>query len=132
CPSCWSRWCSWRTFARSSLGSWEPPLKSRCRLLRVWLIAALRAVPDPPDVAVGVRKGTAVPTPLQLRRGLQDLGAGLLCLVHHLVNPLLAANDVVHHQAGEAAALRIHADIGREAFAPVEAHERPPVRNEEH
>src|SRR5204863_9004707 len=51
---------------------------------------------------------------------------------HHLVDALLAANDVVHHHAGEAAALRVNADIGREALASVEAHERPPVRNEEH
>src|SRR5436190_15648858 len=102
------------------------------RLLRVWLIVSLRAVADPPDVAVGVCERTAVPAPLQLRRGLEDLGAGLLCFVHHLVNPFLAANDVVQGQAGEAAALRVHADIGREAFAPVEADERPPVRDEEH
>src|SRR5439155_17685089 len=105
----------------------KPP--SLLRLLRVRLIAALRAVTDPPDVAVGVCERPTVPAPLQLRRGLEDFGAGLLCLVHHLVNALLAANDVVHHHAGEAAALRVHADIGREAFAPVEAHERPPVRN---
>src|SRR5439155_3487078 len=102
------------------------------RLLRVWLIAALRAVTDPPDVAVVVCERTAVSTPLQLRRGLGDLGAGLLCFVHHLVNSLLAANDVVQGHAGEATALRVHADVRREAFAPVEAHERPPVRDEEH
>src|SRR5438874_13711485 len=78
------------------------------RLLRVGLIAALRAVTDPPDVAVGVCERTTVPAPLQLRRGLEDLGAGLLCLVHHLVDALLAPNDVVHHDAGEAAALRVH------------------------
>src|SRR5882762_9339276 len=47
----------------------------RVRLLRVRLIAALRAVPDPPNVAVGVREGAAVPAPLQLRGGLEDLGA---------------------------------------------------------
>src|SRR5207249_7435311 len=100
------------------------------RLLRVWLIAALRAVTDPPNVTVGVCERTAVPAPLQLRRGLEDLGAGLLCLVDHLVNALLAANDVVHHHAGEAAALRVNADIRREALASVEAHERSPVRDE--
>src|SRR5205814_4387663 len=75
-------------------------------LLRVGLIASLRAVADPPDKAIGVCERTAVPAPLQLRRGLEDLGAGLLRFVHHLVNPLLAANDVVQGQAGEAAALR--------------------------
>src|SRR5439155_21677662 len=101
-------------------------------LLRVWLIASLRAVADPPDVAVGVCERTTVPAPLQLRRGLEDLRARLLCLVHHLVNSLLTANDVVQGQAGESAALRVHADIGREAFAPIEAHERSPVRDEEH
>src|SRR5438477_10902817 len=98
-------------------------LRFAIRLLRVWLIASLRAVTDPPDVAVGVREGTTVPAPLQLRRGLEDLRAGLLCFVHHLVNSLFAANDVVQGQAGEAAALRVHADIGRQPFAPVEAHE---------
>src|SRR5438445_1503439 len=102
------------------------------RLLRVWLIAALRAVTNPPDVAVGVCERTAVSTPLQLRRGLEDLGAGLLCFVHHLVNSRLAADDVVQGQAGEAAALRVHANIGREALAPINAHERPPVRAQDH
>src|SRR5207247_5601968 len=100
-----------------------PDLASRGGLLRVWLIAALRAVTDPPHVAVGVCERTTVPAPLQLRRGLEDLGAGLLCFVHHLVNSLLAANDIVQGQAGEAAPLRVHANIRREAFAPVEAHE---------
>src|SRR5437879_3124358 len=119
-------------FCVAFVGLIENLLRFALRLLRVWLIAALRAVTDPPHVAVGVCERTTVPAPLQLRRGLEDLGAGLLRLVHHLVNALLAANDVVHHHAGEAAALRIHADIGREAFAPVEAHERPPMRNEEH
>src|SRR5439155_23940284 len=118
-------------FCLAFVGLLETSSASR-RLLRVWLIAALCAVTDPPDVAVGVRERTTVPAPLKLRRGLEDLGAGLLRLVHHLVDSLLTANDVVHHHAGEAAALRIHADIGREAFAPVEAHKRPPVRHEEH
>src|SRR6266550_2835024 len=113
------------------VGLIETSFASR-RLLRVWLIASLRAVTDPPDVAVGVRERTTVPAPLQLRRRLEDFGAGLLRLVHYLVDSLLAANDVVHHHAGEAAALRVHADIGREPFAPVEAHERPPMRDEEH
>src|SRR5256885_7131045 len=114
------------------VGLMENLLRFALRLLRVWLIASLRAVTDPPDVAVGVRERTTVPAPLQLRRGLQDLGAGLLRLVHHLVNALLAANDVVHHHAGKAAALRVHANVRREALAPIEAHERPPVRDEEH
>src|SRR5439155_27093141 len=101
-------------------------------LLRVWLIASLRAVADPPDVAVGVCERTAVSAPLQLRRGLEDLGAGLLCFVHHLVNSRLAANDVVQGQAGEPAALRVHANVRRQALAPVKAHERPAAPAEEH
>src|SRR5437773_4444532 len=121
-------------FCVAFVGLIEKLLRSRSasRLLRVGLIAALRAVADPPDIAVGVGERTAVPTPLQLSRGLEDLGPGLLCLVHHLVDSLLAPNDVVQGQAGEAAALRVHADVRREALAPVEAHERPPVRDEEH
>src|SRR6266850_3481641 len=82
-------------------------------LFRVWLIAALRAVTDPPDVAVEICERTTVPAPLQLRRGLEDLGAGLLGFVHHRVNSRLAANDVVHDHAGKAAALRIHANVRR-------------------
>src|SRR5207237_8490384 len=122
---CWSVWCSWRTVVWPSLGSWKPP--QFVVLLRVWLIASLRAIADPPDVAVGVCERTAVPAPLQLRRGLEDLGAGLLCFVHHLIDSLLAADDVVQGQAGEAAALRVHANVRREALAPVEPHERTPV-----
>src|SRR5438128_674432 len=118
-------------FASTALAS-SSLLATALRSLMSSFIAALCAVTDPPDVAVGVCERTAVAAPLQLRGGLEDLGAGLLCLVHHRVDSRRAANDVIHHHAGEAAALRVHADIGREAFAPVEAHKRPPVRHEEH
>src|SRR2546422_7016203 len=98
----------------------------------VGLIPPLPAVPPPPAVPAGAGEQPAVPAPLQLRRGLEDLGVGLLCFVHHRVNSRLTANDVVQDHAREATALRADADIGRKALAPVEADERPPVRDEEH
>src|SRR5438309_7723871 len=106
--------------------------RSRGGLLRVWLIGALRAVTDPPNIAVGIRERTAVPAPLQLRRGLEDLRARLLCFVHHRVDSRLAANHVVQGQSGEAIALGAHADIRCEALTPIEADQGSPVRDEEH
>src|SRR4029453_8973041 len=64
-------------------------------LLRVGLVLSLGAVADVPDVAVRVGERTAVPAPLQLRRGLEDLPAGLLGLVQNFVDAVLAAHDVI-------------------------------------
>src|SRR5882762_206198 len=101
-------------------------------LLGVGLILSLRAVTDRPDVAVGVREGSAVPAPLQLRRGLEDLAAGLLGLVHDLVHALFATYDVVEDNAAEAVAVSTHAGALCQTVAAIEADERTAVWNEEH
>src|SRR5262249_37120167 len=75
----------------------------------VGLILSLGAVADVPDVAIRVGERTAVPAPRQLRRRLEDRPAGLLSLLQNLADAVLAAHDVIEHDATEAAALRAHA-----------------------
>src|SRR5208337_1121987 len=101
-------------------------------LLRVGLVLPLGAVADVPDVAVGVREGTAVPAPLQGGGGLKDRGAGLLGFRHDLVDPRLAADYVVEDQPAEAVALRARAHRGGQAVSAVEANERAAMRHEEY
>src|SRR5215467_14668443 len=101
-------------------------------LLGVGLVLSLGAVADVPDVAVRVGERSAVPAPLQLRRGLEDLPAGVLGLVQNFVDAVLAAHDVIEHDAAEAAALRAHAHHAGEPGAAVEADQRTAVGNEEH
>src|SRR5215213_2891372 len=96
-------------------------------LLGVGLILSHRAVADIPDVAVRVCEGSAVPTPLQLRRGLEDRRAGLLGLLHDLVDACLAAHDVVEDDATETAAVGAGPDHVGQALAAVEAYERAAV-----
>src|SRR6266516_1037312 len=103
-----------------------------CPLLRVGLVLSLGAVADVPDVTVRVRERTAVPAPLQLRRGLEDRPAGLPGLVQNFVDAVLAAHDVIEHDAAEAAALPAHAHHVGEPVAAIEADQRTAVRNEEH
>src|SRR5215469_107855 len=101
-------------------------------LLGVRLVLAFGAVADVPDVAVWVGERTAVPAPLQLRRGLEDLPAGLLGLVQNFVDAALAAHDVIEDDTAEAAALRARAHHVGEPVAAVEPDQRAAVRNEEH
>src|SRR5262249_12204855 len=82
--------------------------------------------------AGGGARAPAFPAPLQLRRGLEDLPAGLLGLAQDFVDPVLAAHDVIEHDAAEAAALRAHAHHVSEPVAAVEADQRTAVGNEEH
>src|SRR5439155_23340207 len=103
-----------------------------CSLLRVGLVLSLGAVADVPDVAIWVGERTAVPAPLQLRRGLEDLPAGLLGLVQNFTDAVLAAHDVIEDHAAEAAALRARAHHVGEPVAAVEADQRTTVWNEEH
>src|SRR5215831_15076324 len=108
------------------------PYGAACLLLRVGLVLSLGAVADVPDVAIRVGERSAVPAPLQLRRGLEDLPAGLLGLVQNFTDAVLAAHDVIEHDAAEAAALRAHAHHVGEPVAAVEADHRAAVWNEEH
>src|SRR5262249_32136727 len=64
--------------------------------------------------------------------GFEVRPAGLAGLVQHLVDAVLAAHDVVEHDAAEAAALRAHAHHAGEPVAAVEADQRTAVRDEEH
>src|SRR5215813_5795093 len=73
-------------------------------LLGVGLVLSFGAVADVPDVAIRVGEGSAVPAPLQLRRRLEDLPAGLLGLVQDFVDAVFAAHDVIEDDAAEAAA----------------------------
>src|SRR5688572_12575955 len=100
-------------------------------LLGVGLVLSLRAVADRPDVAIGVRESPAVPAPLQLRRGLEDLSAGLRGLVHDLVDALFATDDVVKDETAESAAVSTHADTLCQTVATIEADERTAVWDEE-
>src|SRR5215211_5784319 len=100
-------------------------------LLGVGLILSHRAVADIPDVAVRVCEGSAVPAPLQLRRGLEDVRAGLLSLLHDLVDACLAAHDVVEDDATETAAVGAGPHHVGQALAAVEAYECAAVGNEE-
>src|SRR5262245_36433165 len=99
--------------------------------LGVGLILSHRAVADIPDVAVRVCEGSAVPAPLQLRRGLEDLRAGLPGLLHDLVDACLATHDVVEDDATETAAVGAGSHHVGQALAAVEAYERAAVGNEE-
>src|SRR6516165_7161192 len=103
-----------------------------CSLLGVGLVLSFSAVADVPYVAVRVGERTAVPAPLQLRRGHEDLPAGLLGLVQNFVDAVLAAHDVIEDDAAEAAALRARAHHVGEPVAAVEADQRTAVGNEEH
>src|SRR5258705_779891 len=96
-------------------------LIGRSLLLGVGLIVSLRAVGDRPDEAIGVRERPAIPAPLQLRRGLEDLPAGLLVLVHDLVDPLFATNDVIKYETAEAVAVGRAADHFFQSFTALEA-----------
>src|SRR4029453_1356233 len=87
----------------------------------VGLFFSSAAVADVPDVAIRVGEGSAVPAPLQLRRGLEDLPAGLLGLVQNFVDGILAAHDAREDNAAEAAAVRTHAHHVGEPVAAVGA-----------
>src|SRR5262249_33557654 len=77
-------------------------------------------------------KPPAVPAPRQLRRRLEDRPAGLLSLLQNLADAVLAAHDVIEHDATEAAALRAHAHHAGEPAAAVKADQRTAVPHEEH
>src|SRR5262245_22842484 len=104
---------------------------TRPSLLGVGLILSRRAVADIPDVAVRVCEGSAVPAPLQLRRGLEDLRAGLLGLLYDLVDACLAAHDVAEDDATETAAVGAGPHHVGQALTAVEAYEGAAVGHEE-
>src|SRR5215211_4807588 len=101
-------------------------------LLGVGLVFPLGAVADVPDVAIRVGEGSAVPAPLQLRRGREDLSARPLGLLQNFVDAVLAAHDVIEDDATKAAALRTQAHHVGESVAAVEADQGTAVWNEEH
>src|SRR5262245_34284031 len=104
---------------------------TRPSLLGVGLILSRRAVADIPDVAVRVCEGSAVPAPLQLRRGLEDLRAGPLGLLQDLVDARLAAHDVVEDDATETATIGAGPHHVGQALTAVETYQRAAVGNEE-
>src|SRR5206468_11924666 len=97
----------------------------------VGLILSLCAVAERPDVAIGVRERPAIPAPLQLRRGLEDLRTRLLGFGHDLVDALFATDDVIKDETAEAVAVSSHADHVCQSVAAIEADERTAVRDEE-
>src|SRR5215469_18979526 len=105
-----------RRFRGAPLQTWH-----RSPLFGVGLVLSFGAVADVPDVAVRVGERSAVSTPPQLRRGLEDLPARFVGLVQNLADAVLAAHDVVEDDAAEAAALRAHAHHAGEPVAAVEA-----------
>src|SRR5258706_569074 len=79
--------------------------------------------PEAPSPHIPTRVGEVppLPAPLQLGGGFQNRGAGLFGLVQNLVDPRLAAHDVVEDDAAEAAALRAQTDAAGQPFAAIEA-----------
>src|SRR5215210_4673709 len=79
-----------------------------------------RARCDLPDRSLGICEGAAVAAPLRPLGGLRDLGACVLGLGEHLVDPLLGADVVREGDSPEAAPLRRHARAGGELVPRVE------------